>query len=169
MDGDRTADGATLASTLTPRLTTWLSAGRDGEAKVEVELAGKPTKSVKAGKVSTDRRLIWSGEVTAKPGETWGSLQVPERPSALPGDQPSDQIHYWESRSEIAITTAVRTQASPTAELAIKKGMASSAPVTTAPHPPRTRIAHPRVSGSMWGRLWGFTESPFRGADQAGW
>lgn len=63
---------------LTPRLTTWLSAGHDGEAKVEVEIAGKPTKLVKAGKVSTDRRLIWSGEVTAKPGETRVSLQVPE-------------------------------------------------------------------------------------------
>lgn len=45
---------------------------------MEVEIAGKPTKLVKAGKVSTDRRLIWSGEVTAKPGETRVSLQVPE-------------------------------------------------------------------------------------------
>ncbi|MGW5154836.1 LamG-like jellyroll fold domain-containing protein [Nonomuraea wenchangensis] len=78
VDGGRTADGATLASTLTPRLTTWLSAGRDGEAKVEVEIAGKPTKSAKAGKVRTDRRLIWSGEATARPGETRVSLQVPE-------------------------------------------------------------------------------------------
>ncbi|MEV4289325.1 LamG-like jellyroll fold domain-containing protein [Nonomuraea bangladeshensis] len=84
VEGGRTADGATLASTLTPRLTTWLSAGRDREAKVEVEIVGKPTKptksakSAKEGKVSTDRRLIWSGEVTAEPGETRVSLQIPE-------------------------------------------------------------------------------------------
>ncbi|WP_212746149.1 LamG-like jellyroll fold domain-containing protein [Nonomuraea sp. KC401] len=78
VNGSRTADGVTVASTLTPRLTTWLTAERDGEAKVDVELAGKPTKSIRAGKVTTDRQLIWSAEVTAKPGESRVSLQVPE-------------------------------------------------------------------------------------------
>jgi hypothetical protein len=71
-------DGVTVTSGLTPQLTAWLAAGRDGEAKVEVEVAGKPTKSVKAGKVITDKRLIWSGEVTAKPDDTRVSLQVPK-------------------------------------------------------------------------------------------
>ncbi|MDA0642563.1 MULTISPECIES: LamG-like jellyroll fold domain-containing protein [Nonomuraea] len=79
-DGQR-VDGVTFTSDLTPNLTAWLRAGRDGEAKVEVEVAGKPTKSVKAGKggkATTDKRLIWSGEVTAKPDDTRISLQVPK-------------------------------------------------------------------------------------------
>ncbi|MEV0593163.1 LamG-like jellyroll fold domain-containing protein [Nonomuraea cavernae] len=74
----RTVDGVTVTSDLTPQLTAWLSAGRNGEAKVEVEIADKPTKSVKADKVTTNKRLIWSGEVTAKPNDTQVSLQVPK-------------------------------------------------------------------------------------------
>ncbi|QFY11590.1 DNRLRE domain-containing protein [Nonomuraea phyllanthi] len=70
-------DRITVTSDLTPQLTTWLAAGRDGEAKVEVEIIRKPTKSVKAGKVTFDKRLIWTGHTTAKPGDTQASLQVP--------------------------------------------------------------------------------------------
>lgn len=71
-------DGITVASTLTPRLTTWLSTGRSGEAKVEVEIADKPTKSHKAGKVIRNEHLIWSGQGTAKPGDARVTLQIPE-------------------------------------------------------------------------------------------
>jgi hypothetical protein len=78
IEGARTMDGITVASTLTPGLTTWLSTGRDGEAKVEVELAGTPAKSFKAGRVITDKRLLWSGKVTAKPGDSRVTLQVPK-------------------------------------------------------------------------------------------
>ncbi|MFI6456848.1 LamG-like jellyroll fold domain-containing protein [Streptosporangium amethystogenes] len=78
IEGARTVDGITVASTLTPGLTTWLSAGRDGEAKVEVELADTPTKSFKAGRVITDKRLLWSGQVTAKPGDSRVTLQIPK-------------------------------------------------------------------------------------------
>jgi hypothetical protein len=35
VDDSRSVDGVTVASTRTPRLTTWLSAGCDGEARVE--------------------------------------------------------------------------------------------------------------------------------------
>ncbi|MER5620251.1 LamG-like jellyroll fold domain-containing protein [Streptosporangium sp. NPDC002544] len=75
VNGSHTVDGVTVASTLTPRLTTWLSAGRDGEAKVEVEVAHKPAKSYKTTK---SKRLIWSGQATAKPGDSRVALQVPK-------------------------------------------------------------------------------------------
>ncbi|QYC45144.1 Chitinase A1 precursor [Nonomuraea coxensis DSM 45129] len=78
VEGARNVDGISVASTLTPRLTSWLSTGRDDEAKVEVEIADKPTKSIKTDKVSTDKRLIWSGNVTAKPDDSQVSLQVPK-------------------------------------------------------------------------------------------
>ncbi|MDA0638794.1 Ig-like domain-containing protein [Nonomuraea sp. MCN248] len=78
IEGARTVDGITVASTLTPHLTTWLTTGRNGEAKVGVEIAGKLTKSFKAGKVITDRRLIWSGQATAKPNDSQVTLQVPK-------------------------------------------------------------------------------------------
>ncbi|MGW0802631.1 LamG-like jellyroll fold domain-containing protein [Nonomuraea sp. NPDC002799] len=78
VDDSRTVHGVTVASSLTPRLTTWLPAGRDGEAKVEVEIAGIPTKSVKADKVTTDKRLIWAGHATAKPDDSRVTLQVPK-------------------------------------------------------------------------------------------
>ncbi|MFC4006137.1 LamG-like jellyroll fold domain-containing protein [Nonomuraea purpurea] len=78
IEGTRTVDGITVASTLTPRLTTWLSNGRKDEAKVEVEIAGKPTKSFKAGKVIRDEHLVWSGQATAKPDDSQVALQVPK-------------------------------------------------------------------------------------------
>ncbi|MGP3913809.1 LamG-like jellyroll fold domain-containing protein [Nonomuraea sp. 10N515B] len=78
VNGSRSVDGVTVASTLTPHLTTWLSAGRDGAAKVEVEIAHKPTKSIKADKVTTDKRLIWSGHATTKPGDSKITLRVPK-------------------------------------------------------------------------------------------
>ncbi|MFI7638897.1 LamG-like jellyroll fold domain-containing protein [Nonomuraea sp. NPDC049400] len=78
VNDSHTVDGATVTSTLTPRLTTWLSAGRDGEAKVEMEIARKPTKSVKTDKATTDKRLIWSSQATAKPGDSQVTLQVPK-------------------------------------------------------------------------------------------
>ncbi|MBB4935992.1 hypothetical protein FHR32_000297 [Streptosporangium album] len=75
VNGSRTVDGVTVASTLTPRLTAWLSAGRGGEAKVEVEVAHKPAKSYKTTKATP---LIWSGQATAKPGDSQVALQVPK-------------------------------------------------------------------------------------------
>ncbi|WP_433432298.1 LamG-like jellyroll fold domain-containing protein [Nonomuraea sp. CA-141351] len=78
VDDSRTVDGVTVTSDLTPSLTAWLSGGRDGEAKVEVEIAHTPTKSVKAGKATSDKRLIWSGQATAASGESKVSLQVPK-------------------------------------------------------------------------------------------
>ncbi|MEU7746444.1 LamG domain-containing protein [Nonomuraea sp. NPDC049158] len=78
VNDSRTVNGVTVASTLTPHLTTWLAAGRDGEAKVEIELARTPTKSVKADKVALDKLLIWAGRATAKPGDSRVTLQVPE-------------------------------------------------------------------------------------------
>ncbi|MFI7617181.1 LamG-like jellyroll fold domain-containing protein [Nonomuraea terrae] len=78
VDGSRTVDGVTVSPSLTPRLTAWLSAGRDGEAKVEVEIADKPTKSVKTDKLSVDKQLIWSGQANAEPGDSRVTLQVPK-------------------------------------------------------------------------------------------
>ncbi|MEV0166601.1 deoxyribonuclease NucA/NucB [Nonomuraea fuscirosea] len=78
VDDSRPVAGVTVASTLTPRLTTWLPARRDGEAKVDVEIARPPTKSGKTAKVTTDKLLIWSGQTTAKPGDSRVTLRVPK-------------------------------------------------------------------------------------------
>ncbi|MEU7833686.1 LamG-like jellyroll fold domain-containing protein [Nonomuraea sp. NPDC049129] len=72
VNGSRTVDGVTVVSALTPHLTTWLSAGRDNEAKVEMEVAHKPDKTGKG------RQLIWSGQATAKSGDSRVTLQMPQ-------------------------------------------------------------------------------------------
>ncbi|WP_214316667.1 LamG-like jellyroll fold domain-containing protein [Nonomuraea sediminis] len=83
VDDSRTVDGVTTVSTLTPRLTTWLPAGRHDEAKVEVEISRLPAKASKPGKfVKTDettegKQLVWSGQATAKRADSRVTLQVP--------------------------------------------------------------------------------------------
>ncbi|MEW1839811.1 transposase [Nonomuraea angiospora] len=83
VDDARTADGVTVTSTLTPRLTTWLPAGRSGEAKVDIEVAHTPpaktgAKTGKADKPGADQRPIWSSQATAGPGEAQATLRVPK-------------------------------------------------------------------------------------------
>ncbi|MEO3887649.1 LamG-like jellyroll fold domain-containing protein [Nonomuraea sp. B5E05] len=104
VDGSRTVDGVTVASTLTPRLTTWLSAGRDGEAKVEVEIARTPSKSIKAGRTTSDTRLIWSGHATAKPGDSQVTLQVAK------GKLRADEDVRWRARITDSRTTRAWTR-----------------------------------------------------------
>ncbi|MFI6505444.1 LamG-like jellyroll fold domain-containing protein [Nonomuraea typhae] len=82
VDDARTADGLAVASTLTPRLTTWLPAGRRGEAKVDVEVARTPpaktgAKIGKTDKPGADQRPIWSGRATAGPGDAQATVRVP--------------------------------------------------------------------------------------------
>ncbi|MCA2224220.1 LamG-like jellyroll fold domain-containing protein [Nonomuraea aurantiaca] len=78
VNGSRSADGVTVASTLTPHLTAWLPAERSGEAKVEVEVAHKLAKAAKTDKTAEGKRLIWSGQFTAKPDDSQVTLQVPK-------------------------------------------------------------------------------------------
>ncbi|MFI0417728.1 LamG-like jellyroll fold domain-containing protein [Spongiactinospora sp. 9N601] len=83
VDDARTTDGVAVTSTLTPRLTTWLPAGRSGEAKVDVEVARAPAaktgaKTGKVDKPGADRRPIWSGQATAGPGDAQATLRVPK-------------------------------------------------------------------------------------------
>ncbi|MGW4963212.1 LamG-like jellyroll fold domain-containing protein [Nonomuraea sp. NPDC004186] len=83
----RTMGGTTVTSTLTPRLTTWMAAGRDGKAKVEVEIARPPTKIskaaspgnlVKVDQAGAGEQLIWSGSATATNGESRITVRVPK-------------------------------------------------------------------------------------------
>ncbi|MGA4989227.1 LamG-like jellyroll fold domain-containing protein [Nonomuraea bangladeshensis] len=88
VDGSRTVDGVTVASTLTPQLTTWLATGHDGEAKVEVEIArqsgkgklAKPGKGklAKTDQTAEDKHQIWTGQAATKPGDSRVTLQVPK-------------------------------------------------------------------------------------------
>ncbi|MER6946557.1 LamG-like jellyroll fold domain-containing protein [Nonomuraea sp. NPDC000554] len=73
VNGSRNVNGVTVASTLTPHLTTWLSNGRGAEATVEVQVAHKPTKSKKTAE---GKWLIWSSRATVKPGDSMVTLQV---------------------------------------------------------------------------------------------
>ncbi|MGW5686029.1 LamG-like jellyroll fold domain-containing protein [Nonomuraea sp. NPDC003754] len=80
VDDSRTMDGVTVASTLTPRLTTWLPAQRDGEAKVEMEISrihAKASKSGKTDETAEGKQLVWSGQATAKRADSRVTLQVP--------------------------------------------------------------------------------------------
>nr|WP_082535520.1 LamG-like jellyroll fold domain-containing protein [Nonomuraea pusilla] len=169
VDGGRTVDGATLASTLTPRLTTWLSAGREGDAKVEVEIAGKPTKSAKAGEARTDRRLIWSGEVTAKPGDTRVSLQVPEGKlrdgekarwrARIVTDQQTE-AGGWTAWSQLAVTTAASQEPAKTsAAIASESAQAMLAP-SDFPYDPIT-FAQCWQNMNRASRVGGYTKNSF--------
>ncbi|MFC4118968.1 LamG-like jellyroll fold domain-containing protein [Nonomuraea zeae] len=80
VDGSRTAGGVTVTSTLTPRLSTWVAAGRDAEAKVDVEIARTPakhTKLTKTSKTTEGEHLIWSGSASLTAGSV-ASVQIPE-------------------------------------------------------------------------------------------
>ncbi|HEX4814955.1 MAG TPA: LamG-like jellyroll fold domain-containing protein [Nonomuraea sp.] len=89
VDGGRTVDGVTVVSTLTPQLTAWLPAERDGEAKVEMEIARDPAKPgklaepgksnlAKTDKAAQNKHPIWTGQATAKRDDSQVTLQVPE-------------------------------------------------------------------------------------------
>ncbi|MFI6637790.1 LamG-like jellyroll fold domain-containing protein [Nonomuraea fuscirosea] len=76
----RTVNGVTVTSTLTPHLSTWVAAGRDGEAKVDVEIArtpAKPANLAKTAKMTEGEHLIWSGSASLTAGSVV-SVRIPE-------------------------------------------------------------------------------------------
>jgi hypothetical protein len=80
VNGGRTVDGVTVTSTLTPHLSTWVAAGRDSEAKVDVEIARTPAKHTKLperDKTTESEQLIWSGSASLT-ARSVASVQIPE-------------------------------------------------------------------------------------------
>ncbi|MEV4285413.1 LamG-like jellyroll fold domain-containing protein [Nonomuraea bangladeshensis] len=87
VDDSRSVGGDIVTASLTPHLTAWLSAQPSVETKVEMEVANKPIKTRKSPKISEsektaetaeNRPLIWTGQATAKPGDSRVTLQIPK-------------------------------------------------------------------------------------------
>ncbi|MCA2180991.1 Ig-like domain-containing protein [Nonomuraea glycinis] len=183
VDDSRTDKGATATS----RLTAWLPAGRDGEAKVDVEIAGKPTKSVKANKVTTDKQLIWSGQATADAGDSRVTLPVPKDRlragqevrwrARLTGPGSTGSWTGWHDLTAGTAGTATTTAADPTPatiKRVLPSGAATSTPTATyqqchnatttgnAPYAiSPSRFAHCRYSGwviHVWKSFLGFPD-----------
>ena len=107
---------------------------------------GRPNahQDAKTAKVTTDKRLIWSGQATAKPGDSKVTLQVPKgrlrdsenvrwRARLITGSQPGPWAN-WESL-QVSVASSTASEPAPAREFA----------TTATLEPPPAVNEHPRM------------------------